>query len=129
MCEYCEFGKPMMPRVIDMDGDPELVIENSELFFDDGNDEAVFKINNCPMCGRDLRSETSASGEGCRTCAPIFAETATLESENVEPRWLATRMLVAHQHSAGDTPDDELSRLYLSDHASKLGIEVPDEME
>lgn len=57
MCEYCEFGKPMMPRIVDMEGYPELVVEHGELFFDSGNDEAVFRIKHCPMCGRALAGE------------------------------------------------------------------------
>lgn len=56
MCEYCEYCEPIQPRIIDgMSGWPEIYIEHCDLIFTDGNDECVFTVNNCPMCGRDLR--------------------------------------------------------------------------
>jgi len=58
MCDYCEKGEPMQPRVIDgMDGWPEIYIEGGDLIFANGNEECVFAVNICPMCGRKLRGD------------------------------------------------------------------------
>lgn len=58
MCDYCENGEPMQPRVIDgMDGWPEIYIEGGDLIFANGNEECVFAVNACPMCGRELRGD------------------------------------------------------------------------
>ena len=58
MCEYCEEGEPMQPRIIDgMDGWPEIYIEGDDLIFVNGNEECIFAINVCPICRRKLRSD------------------------------------------------------------------------
>ena len=63
MCEYCENGKLMYPslmypsvanaRLDCMD----IFIENDRMVIMLGDDDAVVKINNCPMCGRELRGD------------------------------------------------------------------------
>ena len=58
MCEYCEEGEPMQPRIIDsMDGWPEIYIEGGDLIFANGNEECMFAVNACPICGRGLRGD------------------------------------------------------------------------
>ena len=55
-CEYCEYGEPMYPSVVDGEISIEIIVENDRMIMELGNEEAVFRINHCPMCGRDLRS-------------------------------------------------------------------------
>ena len=56
-CEYCEYGEPMYPSVADGEIDyMEIIVENDRMIVELGNVDAVFRIKNCPMCGRDLRS-------------------------------------------------------------------------
>jgi hypothetical protein len=58
MCEYCENGKLMYPSVADDRLDyMEIFIENDRMIIMLGNEDAVVKINACPMCGRELRGD------------------------------------------------------------------------
>lgn len=55
MCDYCENGEPMYPSVADDWLDcMEIIIEGDRMIITLGNEDAVVKINNCPMCGREL---------------------------------------------------------------------------
>ena len=56
MCEYCECGEMMYPRVADGEYDyVEAFVENSDLIVVIGNYDVVFDINYCPICGCDLK--------------------------------------------------------------------------
>jgi hypothetical protein len=56
VCEHCEHGEPMYPSVADCEIDHmEIIVENDRMIVELGNEDAVFRINRCPMCGRDLR--------------------------------------------------------------------------
>lgn len=51
MCEYCDSRKSITS--INWNGSGQVNIDkNGNLY---GKDDEVFKINFCPMCGRDLR--------------------------------------------------------------------------
>ena len=67
MCKYCEEEWPMTPRVADVPGmDIEMFLEtafnidtkerSTRLVISNVRtlDEAIFKVANCPMCGRKL---------------------------------------------------------------------------
>ena len=56
MCEYCDGGMPLYPSVADGEIDRmEIIIENDRMIVELGNEDAVFRVNACPMCGRDLK--------------------------------------------------------------------------
>ena len=54
-CEYCEHGEPMYPIVADGEIDyMEIIVENDHMIVELGNEDAVFRIKCCPICGREL---------------------------------------------------------------------------
>lgn len=58
MCDYCEYGELMYPSVADDWLDcMEIVVEGDRMIITLGNEDAVVKINHCPMCGRELRGD------------------------------------------------------------------------
>ncbi len=55
VCKYCEHGEPMYPRVVDGEIDHmEIIVENDRMIVELGNEDAVFRIKHCPMCGKGL---------------------------------------------------------------------------
>ena len=57
VCKYCEHGEPMYPIVADGEIDHmEIIVENDRMIIELGNEDAVFRINRCPMCGRRLKA-------------------------------------------------------------------------
>lgn len=58
MCEYCEGSTPLYPSVADGEIDyMEIIIENDRMIVELGNEDAMFRVNNCPMCGRELKGD------------------------------------------------------------------------
>lgn len=55
VCECCEYGESMYPIVADGEIDHmEIIVENDRMIVELGNEDAVFRIKHCPMCGREL---------------------------------------------------------------------------
>lgn len=70
-CRFCDEGLPVAPSLCDMSGmDVEMYLQMcvaigeevrrfAEIVVENGGSEtAEFKVNYCPMCGRDLRGES-----------------------------------------------------------------------